>query len=175
MATATGTWSSNITSGFIDLARRKSKEITKDDLIDQRRYHYSFNVDDKGVDVSGFIVHTAKKNQGRHKFRVHLDSNENARFDKNDKFYGHTGLKTKHSKKGVGQILDESEVGELKIKFKTLESNASMKSAEAAVSDPIIKAMKFKYGSLDTTASMRTSGSSTAAEVSPNLCTALSM
>ena len=176
MATATGTWiaTSNINAGFIDLARQRSKEITKDDLIDQRKYHYSFNVEDKGVDVSGFIVHTAKKNQGRHKFRVHLDSNDNGRFDKNDLFYGHSGLKTKDSKKGVGQILDEGEVGELKIKFKTLESNASMKSAEGHL-DPIIKVMKFKHSSLDTTASMRTSGSSTVAEVSPYLCTALSM
>ena len=148
----------------------------------ERKYHYSFNVEDKGVDVSGFIVHTAKKNQARHKFRVYLDSNDNGRFDKNDSFYGHSGLKTKDSKKGVGQILDEGEVGELKIKFKTLESNASMKTPEGdvlptpdAINDPIIKVMKFKHGSLDTTASMRTSGSSTVAEVSPNLCTALSM
>ena len=33
----------------------------------ERKYHYSFNIEDKGVDISGFIVHTAKKNQGRHK------------------------------------------------------------------------------------------------------------
>jgi len=76
----------------------------------ERKYHYLFNIEDKGVDVSGFIVHTAKKNQARHKFRVYLDSNDNGRFDKNDSFYGHTGLKMKHSKKGVGQILDEGEL-----------------------------------------------------------------
>ena len=148
----------------------------------EREYHYSFNVEDKGIDVSGFIVHTAKKNQGRHKFWVHLDSNDNGRFDKNDSFYGHSGLKTKDSKKGVGQILDEAEVGELKIKFKTLESKASMKTPEGDVFptpdkitdpiDPIIKAMKFKHGSIDMPYSMRTSGNSSVAEVTPNDCTA---
>ena len=47
-----------------------------------------------------------------------------------------------------------------------------MKSAEAAVSDPIIKAIKFKHGSLDMPYSMRTSASSSVAEVTPNDCTA---
>nr|BDD45744.1 hypothetical protein 47 [bacterium] len=176
MRSASGTWITILPpaplsqlppfSGELRLSKSRSPEPKK-----ERKYHYSFNVEDKGVDVSGFIVHTAKKNQGRHKFRVHLDSNDNGRFDKNDSFFGHTGLKTKYSKKGVGQILDEGEVGELKIKFKTLESNASMKSGGSDL-DPIIKVMKFKHGSLDTTASMRTSDSSSVAEVTPNDCTA---
>ena len=179
MATATGTWitTSNINAGFIDLARRRSKEITEDDLLafNQRKHHYTFDVGDNSLDINGFILHAAKKDQGRHKFRVYLDSNDNGRFDKNDSFYGHTGLKTKHSKKGVGQILDKGEVGELKIKFKTLESNASMKASEDSEpklmdADPIIKVMKFNRGSLDTTASMRTSGSSSVAEVTPYKC-----
>lgn len=177
MRSASGTWITILppaplppespppVSGELRLSKSRSPEPKK-----ERKYHYSFNIEDKGVDVSGFIVHTAKKNQVRHKFRVHLDSNDNGRFDKNDSFYGHTGLKTKHSKKGVGQILDDNEIGELKIKFKTLESNASMKTAEGA--DPIIKVMKFKHGSIDMPYSMRTSGSSSVAEVTPNQCTA---
>ena len=50
----------------------------------ERKHHYLFNVEDKGIEVSGFIVHIAMKNQGRHKFRVHLDFNDNGRFDKYD-------------------------------------------------------------------------------------------
>nr|BDD45745.1 hypothetical protein 48 [bacterium] len=134
MATAKGTWigASNINAGFIDLARRRSKEITEDDLIafNQRNHHYTFDVDDNGLDINGFIVQTAKPSHPRQKFRVFLDSNENGRFDKKDQLIGRSGLKQKHAAKGVGNLLDEDEIGQLEVKFKTTKSNASMRSYE---------------------------------------------
>ena len=132
MATATGTWFSNMTSGFIDLARRRSKEITKDDLVagDQRKYQYTFNVDDNGLDINGFIRQTDKHKGKRQKFRVYLDSNDNNRFDKKDLLIGRTGLKQKHASKGVGNLLDGDVIGQLELKFKKLKTNASMKDAE---------------------------------------------
>ena len=158
MATATGTWiaASNINAGFIDLARQRSKEITKDDLIDQRRYHYSFNVDDKGIDISGFIVHTNKTSQGRQKFRVHLDENENGRFDKSDPYFGRSILDSEFAQKGVGNLLDEDQVGQLVVKFKKIKnkskskckSNASMRSDQQdPLSGVIVKSMNFNASS----------------------------
>ena len=51
MATAKGAWiaTSNINAGFIDLARRRSKEITEDDLIafNQRNHHYTLTLTTK--------------------------------------------------------------------------------------------------------------------------------
>ena len=136
MATAKGAWiaTSNINAGFIDLARRGSKEITEDDLIafNQRNHHYTFDVDHKGLDINGFILHTDKHKGKRQKFRDYLDSNENGRFDKNDQLIGRTGLKHKHAAKGVGNLLDEDEVGQLEVKFTRHKSNASMKSDENA-------------------------------------------
>ena len=167
MATATGTWSSNITAGFIDLARKRSKESTKDDqcqashvdlftclsenpgyadlcnekydeyqnctdaLTSFKRHHkYTFNVDDNGLHINGFILQTDKHKGKRQKFRVYLDSNENRRFDKNDQLIGRSGLKQKHAAKGVGNLLDEDEVGQLEVKFKKAKSNASMRDAD---------------------------------------------
>ena len=130
MATATGTWSSNITAGFIDLARHRSKQLTKDHLIDQRTHHYTFDVYDNGLDINGFILQTDKHKGKRQKFRVYLDSNENNRFDKNDVLLGRIGLKTRHSKNGVGGILDEDELGQIEVKFKKPKSNASMRADE---------------------------------------------
>ena len=52
------------------------------------------------------------------KFRVHLDSNENGRFDKNDLLIGRTGISNKVAAKGVGNLLDEGETGELIVDFK---------------------------------------------------------
>ena len=55
MATANGTWTSNLTSGFIDLARRRSKEPKNHDLITGKEHfsHYTFDVDHRGVDMNG--------------------------------------------------------------------------------------------------------------------------
>ena len=131
MATATGTWSSNINAGFIDLARKRSKEPEKSDLVSrkERRHHYTFEVDDNGLDINGFIVQNVKHKSKRQRFRVYLDFNENGRFDKKDLLIGRTGLKQKHAAKGVGYLLDEDEIGQVEFKFKKLKSNASMRDA----------------------------------------------
>ena len=84
----------------------------------QRNHHYTFDVDDNGLDINGFILHTDKHKGKRHKFRVYLDSNKNGRFDKNDPLIGRTGLKHKHAAKGVGNLLDEDEIGQVEVKFK---------------------------------------------------------
>ena len=149
MATAKGAWiaTSNINAGFIDLARRRSKEITEDDLIafNQRNHHYTFDVDHKDLDINGFILHTDKHKGKRQKFRVYLDSNENGRFDKNDQLIGRTGLKHKHAAKGVGNLLDEDELGQLEVKFKRYKSIASMRSYKNAGNEPVssINSMTF--------------------------------
>ena len=39
-----------------------------------------------------------------------------------------SGLKQKHAAKGVGNLLDEDELGQLEVKFKKPKSNASMKT-----------------------------------------------
>ena len=96
----------------------------------QRNHHYTFDVDDNGLDINGFILHTDKHKGKRQKFRVYLDSNENERFDKSDRLIGRTGLKQKHAAKGVGNLLDEDELGQLEVKFKKTKSNASMRADE---------------------------------------------
>ena len=122
MATAVGFW---MTSGFPAPRKARSPETKK-----QRNYHYTFDVDDNGLDINGFILHTDKHQGKRHKLRVYLDSNENNRFDKNDLLLGRIGLKTRHSKNGVGGILDEDELGQIEVKFKKPKSNASMRVDE---------------------------------------------
>ena len=101
----------------------------------QRNHHYTFDVDDNGLHINGFILHTDKHKGERHKFRVYLDSNENGRFDKSDPLIGMSGLKQKHAAKGVGNLLDEGEIGQLEVTFKKAESNASMRSLEAVDMD----------------------------------------
>ena len=93
----------------------------------QRNHHYTFDVDDNGLHINGFILHTDKHKGERHKFRVYLDSNENGRFDKSDPLIGMSGLKQKHAAKGVGNLLDEGEIGQLEVTFKKAKSNASMR------------------------------------------------
>ena len=88
----------------------------------QRRHHYAFDVDHNGLDINGFILHTDKHEGKRHKFRVYLDSNENNRFDKDDQLIGRTGLKKKHAAKGVGNLLDEDEIGQVEVTFKRLRA-----------------------------------------------------
>ena len=63
MATAHGIWSSNLISGLIGLARKRSKEIKKDDLISKRDrlHHYVFDVDHNGLDLNGFVLHADKR------------------------------------------------------------------------------------------------------------------
>ena len=100
----------------------------------QRKHHYAFDVDDNGLDINGFILHTDKHKGKRHKFRVYQDSNENERFDKNDQLIGRVGIRSKHAAKGVGNLLDEAEVGLLEIKFNRDKSNAS-KRADPQLAD----------------------------------------
>ena len=144
-----GTWAttSNINAGFIDLARRRSKKTTKDDsnARNQRKHQYTFEVDDNGLDINGFVLHTDKHEGKRQKFRVYLDSNENGLFDKNDQLIGRTGLRNKHAAKGVGNLLDEDEVGLLEVKFEIPNSNASMRSASDGLSQTInLSSLGFK-------------------------------
>ena len=120
------------------LARKSNKSIKSNK---QRLHHYAFDVDDNGLDINGFILQTDKHKGKRQKFRVYLDSNENGRFDKNDQLIGRTGLKQKHAAKGVGNLLDEGEIGQLEVKYKkpdgslaivqrSSESNASMRGTD---------------------------------------------
>ena len=145
MVTAHGIWSSNLSSGFIDLARKRSKELKKDDLISKRErlHHYVFDVDHNGLDLNGFVLHADKSKAKREKFRVYLDSNENAKFDRNDLFFGATALKDTISQDGVGGILGKAEVGQLQVKFKKIKFKASLGSAEAEEPDVIIKRLRF--------------------------------
>ena len=61
-----------MTSGFIDLARRRSKEPKNRDLITGKEHfsHYTFDVDHRGVDMNGFILHTDKHKGKREKLRI---------------------------------------------------------------------------------------------------------
>ena len=112
------------------IASLRSPERKQNKSKNIRKNHYAFDVDHNGLDVNGFVLHADKHEGKRHKFRVYIDSNENNRFDKNDLFFGRTGLKDKHSKNGVGGILDEDEIGQLEVKFKKPKSNASMRDSE---------------------------------------------
>ena len=133
MATATGIWETavfNLLSfRFPDRPPQRASLRSKEPKP-QRKHHYTFDVDDNGLDINGFILHTDKHKGKRHKFRVYLDSNENGRFDKNDPLIGRTGLKHKHAAKGVGNLLDDDDIGRLEVTFKKPKSNASMRSLE---------------------------------------------
>jgi len=118
-------------SGYDAFSSRKPKSSSnRSPKSKQREHHYTFDVDDNGLDINGFVVHTAKHKGKKHKFRVYLDSNENERFDKKDELVGRSGLKQKHATKGLGNLLDEDEIGQLKVKFKKLKSNASMREPD---------------------------------------------
>ena len=93
-----------------------------------RNHHYTFDVDDNGLDINGFIIHKKKKGHKRHKFKVFLDTNENGRFDRSDELIGKTSLTRKLTKQGIGNLLDDGELGGLEIKFKKDNSNALMRS-----------------------------------------------
>ena len=154
-----GMWAttSNINAGFIDLARRRSKKTTIDDsnARNQRKHQYTFEVDDNGLDINGFVLHTDKHEGKRQKFRVYLDSNENGRFDRNDQLIGRTGIREKHAAKGVGNLLDEDEVGLLEVKFKIPNSNASMRSVSDGLSQTInLSSLGFKDSDGDRVAVM---------------------
>ena len=105
--------------GYDALSSRKPEPFSRrSSKSKQRNHHYTFEIDDNGLDINGFIIHSDKGQGKRHKFRVYLDSDENGRFDKNDQLIGRTGLKQKHAAKGVGNLLDEDEIGQVKVKFK---------------------------------------------------------
>ena len=110
----------------------RSRPLQRPSNRKQRNHHYTFDVDDNGLDINGFIIHKYKKSHRRHKFRVYLDTNENGRFDRRDELIGMTGLKGKHSRKGIGNLLEDGELGRLEVKFKKDKSNESMNSMAAA-------------------------------------------
>ena len=97
----------------------------------QRKHHNIFDVNHKGVDFSGFIVHSANKHHHHHRLKVYLDANDNGRFDKKDELIGASKLKNMHSKNGVGGILESGEIGSVEVKFKR---KPSMRSADNSVS-----------------------------------------
>ena len=99
----------------------------------QRNHHYTFDVDDNGLDINGFIIQRYSKFHRRYKFRVYLDTDENGRFDRRDELIGMTGLKDKHSKKGIGNLLEDGELGRLEVKFKKDKSNESTVSAATSM------------------------------------------
>lgn len=118
-------------SGYDALSARKPETHSSRQIKPkQRNHHYIFDIDDNDLDINGFIVHSDKVKGKRHKFRVFLDSNESGCFDKNDVLIGKTGLKQKHAVKGVGNLLDEDELGQLEVKFKKTKSNASMRESD---------------------------------------------
>ena len=138
MAVSIGTWAGLDLEDAMLFRKSRSKEPKP-----QQKHHYKFDVDDNGLDINGFILHTDKHEGKRHKFRIYLDSNENNRFDKDDQLIGRTGLKQKHAAKGVGNLLDEDEIGQVEVKFKRnraigggggkvdTKSDASMRSFDA--------------------------------------------
>ena len=119
-----------------DIYKSRSPEPTK-----HRNHHYTFDVDDNGVDINGFILHHNKHKGNRHKFRVYLDSNENKRFDKDDLFIGRTGIKANHSKKGVGNLIDLDEIGKVSVKLKPNRDNASLRADACDSPSPLMQAL----------------------------------
>ena len=115
----TGTWSpvvasddqtltsSNVTSGFIDLARTKSRN--------ERNHHYTFDVEVNGNDMHGFVVE--KTRLIRHRFKVYVDSDDDGLFSKSDTLIGKTKLRRKHSKGGAGGLLNGQNDGRLVADF----------------------------------------------------------
>ena len=127
MASAFGFWMTNgLFSSPLPLTGSSAQGANK--FKPQRNHHYTFDVGDNGLDINGFILQAYKHKGKRRKIRVYLDSNENGRFDKNDPLIGRTGLKHKHAAKGVGNLLDEDEIGQLAIRFKKDTSNALISS-----------------------------------------------
>ena len=104
----------------------RSRPLQRPSNRKQRNHHYTFDVDDNGLDINGFIIQRYRRGHKRHKFRVYLDTNENGRFDRKDELIGKTGLTRKLSRKGIGNLLDDGELGQLVVKFKKDKSNASM-------------------------------------------------
>ena len=121
MPTAKGTWT---LSSDESMPNRK-----------HRNHHYTFNVDHKGFDLNGFIVHTDKHRGKRDKFRVYLDANENNRFDKRDLLIGRAGLKDQHSKDDVGELLEQGELGGIKLKLRELRTDPSKRGLGGFIED----------------------------------------
>ena len=126
MATANGTWKYGAT---------KSRSKTPNS---QRRHHCTFDVDDNNLDINGFILYHNKHEGKRHKIRVYLDSNENGRFDKTDPLLGRSGIKHKHVDYGVGNLLDEDELGQLEVTFKKSKSNGSMRGSDIVIAEAVL-------------------------------------
>ena len=112
-------------------------------------HDYTFEVDHKGLDINGFIRHTDKHKGKHHKFRVYVDENQNGRFDKNDLLIGKTGLKQKFADKGVGNLLDENEIGQLEVKFKKSALMRSEKSCEGALDSHLTGVSSFFFADSD--------------------------
>ena len=118
MPTAKGTWK---------FSSDENKSNRK-----HRNHHYTFDVNHNGIDINGFILHHDKHDGKKHKKRIYLDSNENGRFDKDDLFIGRTGIKDKHTKKGVGELLDPGDIGHVEVLFRRKRVNASLKSFDGS-------------------------------------------
>lgn len=56
-----------------------------------------------------------------------LDTYEFGRFDRNDELIDKTSLTRKLTKQGIGNLLEDDELGQLEIKFKKDNSNALMR------------------------------------------------
>ena len=112
-------------------------------------HDYTFEVYHKGLDINGFIRHTDKHKGKHHKFRVYVDENQNGRFDKNDPLIGKTGLKQKFADKGVGNLLDENEIGQLEVKFKKSALMRSEKSCEGALDSHLTGVSSFFFADSD--------------------------
>ena len=127
MDSAVGNWALKADCLLTDNGLKGCPSSRSPEPKKQRNHHYTFDVDHNGLDINGFILHHDKHKGKRHKFRVYLDSNENGRFDKKDELIGRSALKQKHAAKGVGNLLDEGELGQLEVTFKKPKSNASMR------------------------------------------------
>ena len=147
MATASGTWRPTVSN---EIREKPSKPSIEDydvesgspEAKNQRKSHFSFDVDHKRLDINGFVLHSDK--HSRQKFRVYLDSNSNGQFDNADLFYGKTGLKVKDSIKGIGAILDPQEVGQVEVKFRRNKLKDSLSAAMDA--DALISAQLLSIG-----------------------------
>ena len=125
----------------------RTRPLQRSSSKKQRNHHYAFDVGDNGLDINGFIIHKKKKGHKRHKFKVFLDTNENGSFDRKDELIGKTSLTRKLTKKGIGNLLNDDELGQLEIKFKKDNSNALMRGVgqDDSERNPHISLQSFSF------------------------------
>ena len=119
----------------------------------QLRHHHVFDVDHKGVDFSGFIIHDANKHDDGHRFKVFLDSNNDGGFDKEDELIGKSSLRNMHSRKGVANLLAAGEIGHIEVEFKRRSSiradETSVERVGRAVTAPVTGVCVYSIDILD--------------------------